>query len=64
MLTVICKLIEKIVCTGVDGTILILPMIFLIWILFGQAKDCIQTIRRIWREESEVERISQRRRIS
>ena len=56
MLTLICKAIEKIVCTGVDGTILILPMLFLIWALIGQAKDCVRVIGKILREESKTER--------
>lgn len=49
----ICRAVEKVVSTGVDGTILILPMLFLIWALIGQAKDCVRVIGRILREEGD-----------
>lgn len=56
----ICRAVEKVVSTGVDGTILILPMLFLIWALIGQAKDCVRVIGKILREESKAERINQK----
>lgn len=53
----LCKVVEKIVFSGVDGTILILPLMFLIYVIVGQAKDCIGVVRNILREEAE-DRIS------
>lgn len=51
MLNLLIKLIEKIVFSGVNGTILILPIIILLWFMFGQAKDCIKVVRKVWEEE-------------
>ena len=51
MLNLLCSGVEKIVFSNVDGTILILPVIFLLWIMWGQAKDCIRITKRISREE-------------
>lgn len=48
----LCKLVEKIVFSGVDGTILILPLLVLIYVIVGQAKDCIRMTREIFREEA------------
>lgn len=53
MLNLICKSVGKIVSTGVDGTILILPLIVLILVLIGQAKDCIRVIKKVLRNEAE-----------
>jgi len=50
MLNLLCNLVDKIVSSGIDGTILILPLIVLIWVLIGQAKDCIRIVRRVLRE--------------
>lgn len=50
MLNLLCNLIEKIVLSGVDGTILIIPMGILLWIMYGQAKDFVKVARRILRE--------------
>lgn len=47
------RAVEKIVFSGIDGTILILPLFALIWFMIGQAKDCAKVIRRVWREEGE-----------
>lgn len=45
-------LVEKIVNSNVNGTILILPIILLIkYVGIPQAKDCIRTYKRILREE-------------
>lgn len=51
MLNLICRTVEKIVFSGVNGTILILPIIFLLWITWGQAKDCIRVIKKVWEED-------------
>lgn len=53
MLNLSCNAIEKIVSTGVDGTILILPLIGLIWVLIGQAKDCIRVAKKVLGKEAE-----------
>lgn len=47
---ILCKVVEKIVFSGVDGTILILPVIGLIWVTIGQAKDCIRVAKKVLRE--------------
>ncbi|MDR7856339.1 hypothetical protein [Tissierella sp.] len=52
MLNPLIKIIEKIVSTGVDGTILILPLIVLFWILVGQGKDCIGVAKKVLRNEA------------
>ena len=57
MLNLICKSVGKIVSTGVDGTILILPLMFLIYVIVGQAKDCVGVVKKVWREEG-ADRIS------
>ncbi|MBU5311875.1 hypothetical protein KQI38_07520 [Tissierella carlieri] len=57
MLNLICKAVEKIVFSGIDGTILILPLVLLLSVLLGQAKDCIGVVRKIMREGAE-DRIS------
>lgn len=53
VLKFLCKVVEKMVFSGIDGTILILPLFALIWFMIGQAKDCAKVIRRVWREEAE-----------
>lgn len=53
MLNLISKAIDNIVATGVDGTILILPLIALIWILVGQAKDCMRVTKKVLGREAE-----------
>lgn len=50
MLNLLCNAIEKIVSTGVNGTILILPLIGLMWVILGQAKDCIRLARKVFGE--------------
>lgn len=56
----ICRAVEKVVSTGVDGTILILPFLVLLYVFVGQAKDCVRVIGKILREESKAERINQK----
>lgn len=53
MLNLLCNLVDKLVSTGVDGTILILPLIVLIWVLVGQAKDCIRVTKKVLGREVE-----------
>lgn len=47
----ICRAVEKVVSTGVDETILILPFLVLLYVAVRQAKDCVGVIGRTWREE-------------
>lgn len=47
MFNLVYRGIEKIVNTGVDGTILILPLAVLVWVIIGQAKDCIRVARKV-----------------
>lgn len=51
MLNLLSRAIEKIVFSGMNGTTLILPLFILLWVMWGQAKDCIETIKRVWKEE-------------
>lgn len=44
------KLIEKIVFSGANGTILIIPLIILIYVAFGQVEEFISIAKEIWRE--------------
>lgn len=43
-------LVERIVSSGMNRTTLILPLFILLWVMWGQAKDCIQVIKRVWGE--------------
>lgn len=47
----ICRIVEKIVFSGINGKILILPLIFLLWFGIGQAKDFIYVAKKILKEE-------------
>lgn len=51
MLDLLCRMVEKIVFSGVNGTILIPFLIILLWIMQGQAKDCFKIVRSVWEEE-------------
>lgn len=46
-------LVEKIVFSGIDGKVLILPLIGLIWFTIGQAKDFTEEVKEILREGKE-----------
>lgn len=46
-------LVEKIVDSGIDGRVLILPLTGLIYIVIGQAKDFIRVVKQIVREGKE-----------
>lgn len=50
----ICRAVEKIVFSNVNGTILIPVIIALIPFFVGQAKDCIRVVKQVLREEREV----------
>lgn len=56
-MNLICRTVEKIVLSGADGTILILPLMLLVYVIVGQAKDCVGVVKRVWREEG-ADRIS------
>ena len=43
-------LVDKIVSSNVNGTILILPLIVLLWAFVGQAKDCVRVVKKVLRE--------------
>lgn len=43
------RLVDKIVFSGADGRILIIPLVVLIWVLWGQAKDVVREIKKFWR---------------
>lgn len=43
------RLVERIVFSGVDGRILIIPLVVLIYVVIGQAKDVVKEIRKVWR---------------
>lgn len=43
------RLVERIVFSGVDGRILIIPLSVLICVAVGQAKDVVKEIRKVWR---------------
>lgn len=45
---------EKIAFSGVNGKVLILPLIGVIWLFIGQAKECIEEIKEVFREEDKV----------
>ncbi|MGJ0847471.1 hypothetical protein ACR77J_12340 [Tissierella praeacuta] len=49
MLNLICNLISKIVFSGINGTILIPLIGFLLWIVVGQVNDCISINKKIFR---------------
>ena len=51
MLNLLCREVEKIVFSGVNGTILILPLFILLWFMWGQAKDCIEITKRVLEED-------------
>ena len=50
MLNLICNLITKIVFLGINGTILIPLIVFLLWKLVGHARDFITVTKQILRE--------------
>ena len=50
MLNLICNLVSKIVFTGINGTILIVPLMVLLYVLSGQVKDVKQVAKQILRE--------------
>lgn len=51
------KLIEKIVFSGVNGTILIIPLIILIYVTFGQVQEFI-TIAKKYGERRRIDGFS------
>lgn len=48
MLNLICKGVERIVFSGIDGKILVPLLIYLLWIGVGQAKDFIKISKEIF----------------
>lgn len=51
MLDAIAKVVEKIVLSGVDGRILIIPLLILLYAIIGQAKEAISMANEVFREE-------------
>lgn len=43
------RLVEKIVFSGANGRILIIPLLVLMYVVLGQAKDVVKEIRKVWR---------------
>lgn len=39
MLDAICNLVARVVFSGVNGKVLVIPLIILIWTMIGQAKE-------------------------
>lgn len=52
MLNAICDIIAKIVFSGVDGKILVVPLIILIWVMVGQAKEFNYVYKEVMKEEA------------
>lgn len=52
MLDAICDMVAKIVFSGVDGKILVVPLIILIWVMIGQAKDFNYVYKEAMKEEA------------
>lgn len=50
MLDAICNLIARIVFSGIDGRILIVPLIILMHVIIGQAKELKKEIKNIYKE--------------
>lgn len=50
MLNQLCGLVSRIVFSGVNGTILIIPLTILLYITFGQVKEFITIAKEVWRE--------------
>lgn len=50
MLNKLCALVSWIVFSGINGTILIIPLIILIYVAFGQVKEFISMAKEIFRE--------------
>lgn len=51
MLNLICTLVSKIVFTGLNGTSLIIPLLILLYVLYGQAKDVKRVFKEVFRGE-------------
>ena len=47
MISLLCKVIEKIVFSGVDGTILIIPIIILLRVIYGQVLETIELFKEV-----------------
>ncbi len=50
MLNKLCDLVSRIVFSGVNGTILIIPLTILLYITFGQVQEFVSMAKEIWRE--------------
>lgn len=50
MLNLLCNLIAKIVFLGINGTILIPLVAFLLWFGLGQVRDFKQVVKQILKE--------------
>lgn len=44
------KLIEKIAFSGANGKVLIVPLIILLYMTFGQVQEFVSMAKEIWRE--------------
>lgn len=47
MLDSICEIVARIVFSGIDGTLLIVPMIILLRVLYGQAVETIELFKEV-----------------
>lgn len=50
----ICKVVEMIVFSGIDGKILILSLIFLLYVVYVQALEFVYITKKIYREERQA----------
>lgn len=48
MLDLMARMVEKIVFSGANGKVVIIPLMILIWVMFGQAKDVMREIKKNW----------------
>ncbi|WP_312906814.1 hypothetical protein [Tissierella praeacuta] len=51
MSNLLCKAVEKIVFSGVNGTILIIPMGILLYIMCGQVKEFVRVTKDILKDD-------------
>lgn len=47
MIDFLCRLVAKIVFSGVNGTILILPLMIVLRVIWGQARETIELFREV-----------------
>lgn len=47
----ICSVIARLVFSGINGTILIIPLVALLYIVYGQAKDVKRVVRKALNEK-------------